>query len=266
MTDGSGTAVWRAEAYAFGGLFSNTVTTVTNNLRFPGQYFDAETGLSQNWFRDYAPRIGRYQESDPIGLAGGTNTYAYANSKPTLITDFLGLCGAGGSSSPPVVGPIPPCTNDKKGRYKLGFINDHFAEAKQIASKLNTNPEFVLAQAANESTWGRDEVTVWASNYFGIHHGLPFTGGTGQIYARTPGDNYEIFDDPGFLNSGMSMANTPFGQATNGARTLGDYLRAFTTPQGPKGKIYNPTGNYVTNITPYYGDVMYWLPCLGQTP
>jgi RHS repeat-associated protein len=60
-------------------------------LRFPGQYFDRETNTVQHYFRDYDPTTGRYMESDPIGLEGGVNTYAYALGAPTSIFDLLGL-------------------------------------------------------------------------------------------------------------------------------------------------------------------------------
>jgi RHS repeat-associated protein len=65
--------------------------TFTFNLRFPGQYYDAEVGTSYNYFRDYDPMIGRYVESDPIGLTGGINTYAYATNGPLLASDPFGL-------------------------------------------------------------------------------------------------------------------------------------------------------------------------------
>jgi len=57
----------------------------------PGQYFDAETGLHQNRFRDFDPSTGRYLQSDPIGLRGGISTYSYAGSNPLAYTDTSGL-------------------------------------------------------------------------------------------------------------------------------------------------------------------------------
>ena len=60
-------------------------------IGFPGPYEDAETGLHQNWFRDYQAGLGRYIESDPLGVAGGPNPYSYGAGNPAAAVDREGL-------------------------------------------------------------------------------------------------------------------------------------------------------------------------------
>jgi RHS repeat-associated protein len=61
------------------------------NIRYPGQYYDFESGLVQNWWRTYEPKIGRYTSADPIGLGGGWNRFAYVAGDPLNFTDPRGL-------------------------------------------------------------------------------------------------------------------------------------------------------------------------------
>ncbi len=89
MTDETGTVVWAADYLPFGGA-DVTIETIENNLRFPGQYYDSETGLHYNWNRYYDPALGRYLRADPIGLSGGINFYAYCSNNPLNYADPTG--------------------------------------------------------------------------------------------------------------------------------------------------------------------------------
>ncbi len=92
LTDSTQAVAWSALYQPFGSTgITATGTLTTQSLRFPGQEFDAETGLYHNGFRDYAPGLTRYVESDPIGLAGGMNTYLYVGNNPLIYVDPFGL-------------------------------------------------------------------------------------------------------------------------------------------------------------------------------
>ena len=75
----AGTVVWRASYLPFGGVHVTTGAPI--DLRFPGQWFQAEAGLHQNWMRDYDPATGRYLQADPLGLVDGASAGGYARQR-----------------------------------------------------------------------------------------------------------------------------------------------------------------------------------------
>ncbi|MBF0526410.1 MAG: hypothetical protein HQK56_15100 [Deltaproteobacteria bacterium] len=85
IMDSSGAIVWKWDKDPFGN--GAPTGSLTYNLRFPGQYFDSETGLYYNMARDYNPGLGRYIQSDSIWLRGGVNTYAYVGGDPINFVD-----------------------------------------------------------------------------------------------------------------------------------------------------------------------------------
>jgi len=89
MTDKDRSVVWDASFLPFGEEES-LIGSAANDNRFPGQRLSSETGLHYNYFRDYDPTTGRYLQSDPIGLAGGINTYRYVSGNPVNYVDPKG--------------------------------------------------------------------------------------------------------------------------------------------------------------------------------
>jgi RHS repeat-associated protein len=96
LTSSTGQVVWKATAAAYGSTVvqsdpDGNGTAIILNTRLPGQYWDGESGLHYNYFRDYDPQLGRYVQADPIGLAGGVNPYSYVFSNPLNFIDPYGL-------------------------------------------------------------------------------------------------------------------------------------------------------------------------------
>ena len=92
LTDSSGAVAWRSSYAGFGEAQLGTPQLAQPfNIRFPGQYYDAETGLHYNRYRYYDPSIGRYISADPIGQAGGVNLYTYVLNDPVNWMDPFGL-------------------------------------------------------------------------------------------------------------------------------------------------------------------------------
>jgi len=97
ITDSMQTTIWSWHLQEpFGANMENRTlegdsTVFKYPQRLPGQYYDGETGLHYNYFRNYDPSLGRYARSDPIGLAGGLNTYSYVDQTPLTLFDALAL-------------------------------------------------------------------------------------------------------------------------------------------------------------------------------
>jgi RHS repeat-associated protein len=136
----TGAIVWDARYEAFGQAtpipLLPGVQPIDNPLRFAGQYHDPETGWHYNWHRYYSPELGRYITSDPIGLEGGLNTYAYVGGNPVNMVDPMGLqhrC----PKSPPVNDPRWLNYNKVKGPSWAFHCNfDTYIE--DTAQRLNS--------------------------------------------------------------------------------------------------------------------------------
>lgn len=132
LTDASRAMVWDAVNLPY--PVSNRVTVNTFgafNLMYPGQY--ADPGIVHNGIRDYNAYLGRYMQSDPIGLAGGINTYVYADNNPVSNIDPLGLCG---------------CTRAQKVAAKLAQL---FGAASKVSGALAlTSAGLTVASAGVE--------------------------------------------------------------------------------------------------------------------
>lgn len=138
-TSMTGAVLW-SWPYALNPFGESTPVSATGyalNLRAPGQYADAETGITYNLHRDYDPSTGRYLEADPLGLDAGPSLYSYTQAHPLILIDPLGLC-PGTECSPAGTAPTPDeYANMGKMVSGLSSSRDPYGMGGAAAGMLN---------------------------------------------------------------------------------------------------------------------------------
>jgi RHS repeat-associated protein len=206
LTDAEQNVVWEIHTTPFGEVHQEIVNGIANIKAFPGQYRDSETGLSYNYYRDYDPSLGRYLQSDPIGLKGGLNTYGYVGGNPMKFVDPYGLKkweldGAGNTSACSYYDRMaeenPQCS--------------YFRKAAQICRGENSLVN-VATTGAMMQAWMADNTDASQSEiYTSIRNKLVFYDRqmreVGKIDENgcTCGDMIDFYHDQAFEESGLSQ-------------------------------------------------------------
>lgn len=234
-----------------------TSSGYTYNLRFPGQYFDAETGLSNNVNRDYDSSVGRYVQSDPIGLNGGLSTYASVNNSPLKYIDPEGTDGI------LLVNPTAayiPLTGDYAGHAAVLVGNDQTGWIYYSEGGLDNNGGQITT-----STYFADLATF--ENALGGEYteqtGVPTTPGQDSAMYAWAGQHIEdpysaLTNNCGDFAAGVLQAGGINVQSNFWGPTIPNDMSVAEW----NGRTYTPTNPYVgANYNPN----MFKTPVIGRS-
>ncbi len=178
----NGALAWFADYESFGKAYVG-VSSTTNNLRFPGQYFDGETQTHYNYFRDYDPGLGRYIQSDPIGLKGGVNLFTYVKSTPITSFDPFGLVdiiigGAADAGFPGPTGIMEDFAqyNLMSNNYSYYGWSEKSAIARDIAGYASSGEKINIYAHSWGATTSLDVANILAKNGINVDSLITFDG------------------------------------------------------------------------------------------
>jgi RHS repeat-associated protein len=184
VEDDRGEVVWSARIDPYGRADIASGSVIDFAFRFPGHWFDPETGLHYNRFRYYDPVLGRYLQSDPIGLAGGLNLYGYCGGNPLVRVDVRGLSGSGsdcgGAADPPPPGdppdaetpPTPPAGGGMETTAFPGLARGN-GNTNEHAQRVSDAVQTVLGRDASVTVIEHADGTVSVGISGSDHHSDP---------------------------------------------------------------------------------------------
>ncbi|MCE0460047.1 RHS repeat-associated core domain-containing protein [Pseudomonas uvaldensis] len=179
LTETDGHSVWRATYRVWG----NTLQEVREpyyieeqNLRFQGQYLDRETGLHFNTFRFYDPDVGRFTTPDPIGLAGGLNTYAYSPN-PFMWSDPLGLAACSKKVDALRNGPQKTVVTVKTKKEANELLAEAFPKAQKVRGIGSQDAQGIRKKNKMDQFKKRDGKVRYRKDY-------PINKETGRVYGH----------------------------------------------------------------------------------
>jgi RHS repeat-associated protein len=234
MTDDTGTVVWEADYKPFGEAGVNGKSTVVNNFRFAGQYYDEKTGLHYNWHRYYDPKTGRYLTPDPLGIDGGINLYAYTANNPINGYDLDG-------AKPVFQGKN--CPSDEFDPdyiiYELYGIDVDELRKQAILQQL-----YLMSALFPPSGFNVKVPKSWMNKTIGKPYPTKINrAGKLQPYDPKTGRFLKNDANPGFKLSPLNRFVTGFGHGWAEAKGA-----SGATPVGRAGNIGYMIGNFIGNI------------------